>query len=273
MFKRLKQASKRDGNRNTPQYEGPIQKRINLLYSIRDMNQEIINGIREIIRSFDDEENKKRNIYESFATGASILSNHMKGKDDEYSQCLNTIQKVYDDIGRAQHTLQSSLEERVCIPLEAWIKSDFARIELEIQRLHSLKRLVDKPNPQQPIEVTNNMKAFERQMEVVKHELLKLSQIKQDHWEKVANFTDVMRIYYSEVIKAIEKQGADKWRPEGLSAFKGSTERKNVVISGLSSGVSGGSTHGNNGAKSPASVKPKTSVDTPEDTDNHYENI
>ncbi|CAD5220146.1 unnamed protein product [Bursaphelenchus okinawaensis] len=226
MFKKLKSTlHKKDKNKApvaVPQVDSIIQKRIDQLRTVRNTAQELIDGIRIMCTAFNDGTKKNRNICESFAIGVKILANHVGAKDPEYSQFLSKLQTIYDEIGKSQRNMVTMIEEKVCMPLESWLKSEYPRIEVQIETLYTKKRYADAKTAD-PVENENNKKDYEGQLNVVKHELLKLSHIKIDHWEKTAMFFDIMKEFYAEIQSIIEKVGADTWTGEGLEKFKKGT--------------------------------------------------
>lgn len=54
-------------------------------------------------------------------------------------------------------------------------------------------------------------KEFDRQMEIVKFELLKLSTIKNEHAGLFYNFLDLYKIYHKSVSEVLKANGAEKW--------------------------------------------------------------
>jgi hypothetical protein len=90
----------------------------------------------------------------------------------------------------------------------------------EILKLHERKRDMDKANEclgKPEIKRDDHMlaeqtsKEFERQMEIVKMELLKLSAIKNEHAGLFYNFLECYKNYHKSTVAILEQIGAEKW--------------------------------------------------------------
>lgn len=93
-------------------------------------------------------------------------------------------------------------------PLNAWLLTDYVRINDQILKLHEHKRDMDKASERlgksevkkdDQLLAEQTSKEFERQMEIVKLELLKLTAIKNEH-------AGLFFIISSSAIKTITKQ-------------------------------------------------------------------
>jgi hypothetical protein len=90
----------------------------------------------------------------------------------------------------------------------------------EIMKLHDRKRDMDKANEclgkpeikrDDRLLAEQTAKEFERQLEIVKLELLKLTAIKNDHAGLFYNFLECYKNYHKTAAAVFEKIGADKW--------------------------------------------------------------
>lgn len=90
----------------------------------------------------------------------------------------------------------------------------------EIKTLHDRKRDVDKADEclaknnvskEDQISAEQTGKEFERQMEVVKTELLKIPAINNEHADIFYNFLTLYKAYHNTVVHVFEGCGVDKW--------------------------------------------------------------
>ncbi|KAH7724924.1 hypothetical protein AAVH_07516 [Aphelenchoides avenae] len=212
----------------TPEYEGPVQKRIVLLGTIRELADQLVKDCEEILRAAHQEDNGRlRFTVECVSISSKMLSNAVRPANGDYATFLENPQTAYDIIGRAQRKLQHELQAKVIDPLKAWMAADYVRINGEIEKLHERKWDVDRAreqstkyrdDPRYELIIEQTSREFDRQMEAVKVELIKLSEVRKYHAKIFANFVFTYAEYAETVSNALNQQAK--------GASKESTQRK-----------------------------------------------
>ncbi|KAI6175830.1 BAR domain-containing protein [Aphelenchoides bicaudatus] len=218
----LKKLTQKFANKakKVPEYEGPVQKRIVLLNKIKDLAVDLVDDCTELSKTFDQEEGPLKNMSECLAINLKLLADAIRAKDETYATFLLGLAKAYDELGRAQRKFQANIKEKIIDPFSAWILTDYERMDNQILNLHERKYDMDKAKQrltksnvkkEDQILAEQTSKEFERQMEIVRSELLKLTAIKNDHALIFYYFLDCYKTYHEASVGIFEGIGANKW--------------------------------------------------------------
>ncbi|KAI6204858.1 hypothetical protein M3Y94_00725600 [Aphelenchoides besseyi] len=219
MFRKLQ---KMVANKPPPEYDAPVQKRIQLLETVRALAAGIVSDCTAISKLFDQPDGPLHNVSENLAINLKMLANVLKEKDSEYSEFLLELNAIYDEVGRAQRKFQSDLKEQIIDPLNAWLLTDYKRMKMELTKLNDLRDDADRATEKATkvnakrehlIKAEQTRKEFERQMEIVKEELLKLSTIKNDHAGLFYNFLEIQKTYHGSMVAIMEGKNVETWVP------------------------------------------------------------
>uniref|UniRef100_A0AC35F5C0 BAR domain-containing protein n=1 Tax=Panagrolaimus sp. PS1159 TaxID=55785 RepID=A0AC35F5C0_9BILA len=197
-----------------PDLEVPVVKRIQLLSQIYDMTKSLLHDTREVIKMFDQEEGTLKNSTEAYASTLRVLGESVKVSNPEYTEFLSKQAEIYDELGHLQRRLQYELSVRVVTPLSGWLHADYARMNFELKRMYEKKTDYDSKtnevarNPQDAGLILQQdlcRREYERQMEITKLELLRLSGIRNEHAKILSQFAFAWREYTNAAKKLFEE--------------------------------------------------------------------
>uniref|UniRef100_A0A914XYD2 BAR domain-containing protein n=1 Tax=Panagrolaimus superbus TaxID=310955 RepID=A0A914XYD2_9BILA len=225
MFSKVRQRLKSSGR--LPDLEVPVVKRIQLLSQIYDMTKSLLHDAREVIKMFDQEEGTLKNSTEAYADTLRVLGASVKANNPEYTIFLEKQAEIYDELGHLQRRLQYDLSVKVVTPLSGWIHADFARMNSEMKRMYEKKTDFDSISS----EVARNprdgglihqqdlcRREYERQMEITKLELLRLSGIRNEHAKILSQFALAWKDYTAAARKLFEQIDS---APSKMTSVKG----------------------------------------------------
>uniref|UniRef100_A0A7E4UU89 BAR domain-containing protein n=1 Tax=Panagrellus redivivus TaxID=6233 RepID=A0A7E4UU89_PANRE len=217
MFFKVKTKVLKSARKHEPELEVPVVKRIQQLNQVNELAHEMLKVTKDLMNMFDETDGPLKNSYECYGFSLKILGSAVKANHPEYTTFLEKQNDLYGELGHCQRIFQYNLNVKVISPLTGWITSEYERINKEVRQLYDRKNEFDhasRDHTKEPQDVHKQLqfeiaqREYDRQLEITKMELLRLSGIKAIHAQIYATLGCCIKDYTLSVVTVFNKASA-----------------------------------------------------------------